>query len=119
MTEYSIESCTDVSAPKPSEVVREMLLSHQAMPAQPAGGPRKRRNARPFDAAGLAPGVELLEAQAGSMPMTFGLLRPVIFVPADAAGWSEERLRMVLLHELAQLPLIVQSIFLKLLNMQQ
>src|SRR5712664_765729 len=35
------------------------------------------------------------------MPMTFGILRPAVFMPSDAARWSDERRRMVLLHELA------------------
>ena len=30
--------------------------------------------------------VELLESEAGSMPMTFGFFRAVLFMPADAAG---------------------------------
>jgi TonB family protein len=33
--------------------------------------------------------------------MTFGFLRPAVFMPADSADWSEERRRIVLLHELA------------------
>lgn len=53
------------------------------------------------EALGLQHPVELLEAHSGSMPMTFGVMRPAVFMPSDAAGWSEERRRMVLLHELA------------------
>ena len=45
--------------------------------------------------------VEVLETVEGSMPMTWGILRPAIFMPRDAAGWTEERRTMVLLHELA------------------
>jgi TonB family protein len=45
--------------------------------------------------------VEILETARGSMPMTFGLFRPAILLPADATEWSEERRRLVLLHELA------------------
>ena len=33
--------------------------------------------------------------------MTFGVLQPTVFVPACAEQWSEERRRIVLLHELA------------------
>ena len=45
--------------------------------------------------------VEVLETPSGSMPMTFGLFRPAIFLPADAREWQPERRRNVLLHELA------------------
>ena len=50
---------------------------------------------------GVDRAVDVLEARAGSMPMTCGVFRPAIFLPADACGWDTERLRMVLLHELA------------------
>jgi TonB family protein len=33
--------------------------------------------------------------------MSFGALRPAVFLPADAHGWSEDRRRVVMLHELA------------------
>ena len=52
-------------------------------------------------AVGVDHPVDLLEARPGSMPMAFGLLRPAVFLPADAASWSTERRQMVLLHELA------------------
>jgi TonB family protein len=45
--------------------------------------------------------VPVFETAAGGMPMTFGFLRPAVFLPADSADWSEERRRIVLLHELA------------------
>jgi TonB family protein len=72
---------------------------------------RVRRAARPFPDDGLARAlaqglgirrhVRVLEGRPGSMPMTFGLLRPSVFMPPEAGEWSEERRRMVLLHELA------------------
>jgi TonB family protein len=72
---------------------------------------RVRRSAGPFpDCAlcgalarplGLRHPVDVLELEPGAMPMTFGLWRSVILMPADAAAWNEEKRRVVLLHELA------------------
>ncbi|HVX59815.1 MAG TPA: M56 family metallopeptidase [Pirellulales bacterium] len=45
--------------------------------------------------------VELLETAAATMPMTWGLLRPVVLLPAQAREWSASLRRVVLLHELA------------------
>ena len=53
------------------------------------------------DALGLRQPVAVLKTSPGSMPMTFGVLRPAVLLPSDAAGWTEERRRIVLLHELA------------------
>src|SRR5258708_6330319 len=50
---------------------------------------------------GLRHAVEVLETAEGTMPMTFGILRPAVFMPSDAVEWNEERRRIVLLHELA------------------
>jgi TonB family protein len=72
---------------------------------------RVRRGTRPFSDTGLFPAlahalgirrrVALLESPRGAMPMSFGALRPAVFLPADAHGWSEDRRRVVMLHELA------------------
>ncbi len=40
-------------------------------------------------------------ASTGTMPAVIGLLRPSIMLPAEAASWTAERLRVVLLHECA------------------
>jgi len=50
---------------------------------------------------GLPRAARLLESSARSMPMHWGILRPRLLLPAGAGGWSRERLRVVLLHELA------------------
>lgn len=64
----------------------------------------RRRRARAFDAAcDLPPGVAVLEAAPGSMPLAFGVLHPVVFLPAGARQWSAERLQMVVRHELAHI----------------
>jgi TonB family protein len=53
------------------------------------------------EALGIRRTVALLEVPAGGMPLSFGVLRPAVFLPADARQWTEERRRMVMLHELA------------------
>ncbi|HEX6913399.1 MAG TPA: M56 family metallopeptidase, partial [Longimicrobium sp.] len=45
--------------------------------------------------------VRLLRVEGAAMPMTWGILRPVVLVPAEADGWTAERKRVVLLHEMA------------------
>jgi len=52
---------------------------------------------------GLARPVRLLRASGPAMPMTWGVRRPVILLPADADSWPAERRRDVLLHELAHI----------------
>jgi TonB family protein len=50
---------------------------------------------------GIRRAVDVLETADGTMPMTFGIVRPAVFMPPAAAEWSDERRRIVLLHELA------------------
>ncbi|MFO0868908.1 MAG: M56 family metallopeptidase [Pirellulales bacterium] len=45
--------------------------------------------------------ITLLVSSAVTLPITFGVWRPVLVVPEEAEGWTRERWRMVLLHELA------------------
>jgi TonB family protein len=49
---------------------------------------------------GIEHPVRVLETASG-MPMTYGVLRPTVLLPQEARGWSGERRRVVLLHELA------------------
>src|SRR5271155_3070538 len=55
---------------------------------------RMRRSARITGSALPGP-VDVLETAASSMPMTFGILRPVILLPAEAREWTDERRRVV------------------------
>ena len=45
--------------------------------------------------------VRLVQSEGVAMPMTWGWRRPVVLVPASAAGWSSARRIVVLRHELA------------------
>lgn len=45
--------------------------------------------------------VRLLVSHHPAMLVTWGLRRPTIMLPSVARGWSDDRLRVVLLHELA------------------
>ena len=50
---------------------------------------------------GLERGVDLLLAPSPGLVATWGWRRPIVMLPASASGWPAERLRVVLLHELA------------------
>lgn len=45
--------------------------------------------------------VTLLREAHAVVPMTWGVVRPVVLLPADAEGWDTERRTVVLAHELA------------------
>jgi TonB family protein len=62
---------------------------------------------------GIGRRVRVLTTNAAPMPLTWGLLRPVVVLPAGAEEWSTARLRTVLLHELIhvrRLDLLAQGI---------
>jgi carboxyl-terminal processing protease len=50
---------------------------------------------------GLKREVRLVMSPGREIPMTWGVFRPVVLLPGDAKNWTEERLSMALLHELA------------------
>ncbi len=56
---------------------------------QGASGPRRR--------------VALRIGAGGTIPSTWGLFRPVVLLPAEAASWPESTRRAVLAHELAHI----------------
>ena len=45
--------------------------------------------------------VTLLQTASPSLLVTWGVARPAVFLPAAAASWTRERVRIVLAHELA------------------
>jgi HEAT repeat protein/beta-lactamase regulating signal transducer with metallopeptidase domain len=50
---------------------------------------------------GLSPRIVFLRSRRAAMPMAWGVFRPAVLMPSDADAWPAERLRIVLLHELA------------------
>ncbi|HET9440971.1 MAG TPA: HEAT repeat domain-containing protein [Longimicrobiales bacterium] len=52
---------------------------------------------------GLKQPVQLLGSPHIATPMTWGVARPVVMLPSAAEDWSDERRRVVLLHELAHI----------------
>jgi beta-lactamase regulating signal transducer with metallopeptidase domain len=50
---------------------------------------------------GLSRKVRLLIGPENCMPMTWGIMRPVILLPSQMEEWPEDKCRVVLLHELA------------------
>ena len=49
---------------------------------------------------GLRRSVRLVASDAATTPMTGGVRRPVILLPASSAAWDAERRRVVLMHEM-------------------
>ena len=52
---------------------------------------------------GLRRQVVLLQSSHPSLLVTWGLLRPKVILPSAAAAWTDERVRVVLSHELAHI----------------
>jgi carboxyl-terminal processing protease len=66
-------------------------------------GPLALALRRSMEQVGIRRTVRLLVSGDRLMPMTWGVLRPTVLLPAAAEGWSGDRLQMVLLHELAHI----------------
>ncbi|MBA3404193.1 MAG: hypothetical protein H0U13_05795, partial [Gemmatimonadaceae bacterium] len=75
---------------------------------------RLARRARPFEdeswatlledvrrGLGISRPVLLLQSDSAAMPATWGISKPVVLLPAGADDWTQDRRRVVLLHELA------------------
>jgi len=71
---------------------------------------RRSENARLVDGfrwaleqTGLRRSIPLVESERLRIPVVFGWMRPKVILPAHAAGWPDDRLRAVLLHESAHI----------------
>ena len=65
------------------------------------GGPWHRLCGELARSCGVRRGVDLRLGSAPGLVATWGWRRPVVMLPASASAWSAERMRVVLLHELA------------------
>jgi TonB family protein len=79
-----------------------LRLSQIAARARPADDLRWQRTVDEVAARyGIRHRVTVLQTESADLLATSGWLRPRIFVPGAAAGWSDERIRVVACHELA------------------
>lgn len=77
------------------------FVARQAIPFDNDETREELRRARHLLA--LRHDVRLLTSTRISVPVVWGIFRPVLMLPADVTTWPAERLRVVLLHELAHL----------------
>ena len=47
--------------------------------------------------------IQLLQTSHPSLPVTWGFARPKVLLPSAASEWTEDRMRVVLLHEIAHI----------------
>ncbi len=71
----------------------------RAVPVRDAGWLRVAEELR--IAHGIARPIRLLHTPEVSVALTAGVARPVLLLPEEACEWTEERRRIVLLHEIA------------------
>ncbi len=75
-------------------------LSRGALPPKPAVRALSDRLRAEL---GIRRPIRVRHCDDAEVPVTWGLWRPLVLLPAEARGWSEARLRAVLLHELAHI----------------
>jgi len=85
-------------------IVGLLRLAWIASRAEPAADVRITRIATEVAATlGLNRPVRLLRSRHSSLLFTWGHARPKVLLPATAPDWSDDRIRIVLLHELAHI----------------
>ena len=82
-------------------VVHVRRMVRRAVPADGAAWDALADQAR--RSIGAHTGARIVISSRAAMPFTYGLLRPVIVLPASAEEWTDDRRRSVLLHEFAHL----------------
>jgi HEAT repeat protein/beta-lactamase regulating signal transducer with metallopeptidase domain len=83
-----------------SGAVGAWLLRRSATPVHAPWVEEAQTLAEVFEIAGV---ITIVESKAIAMPMVCGVWHPLIVVPPSASEWSDERRRVVVLHELAHI----------------
>jgi HEAT repeat protein len=81
------------------DVTRTRLLVRDAVEAPE--GIHARLAARIAERMNVRRGVRILFSEGLSVPVTWGIVRPVVVLPLEAWEWPAERIRIALLHEIA------------------
>jgi HEAT repeat protein len=83
-----------------SGAVGAWLLRRSATPVHASWVEEAQTLAEVFE---IARAITVVESKAIAMPMVCGVWHPLIVVPPSASEWSDERRRVVVLHELAHI----------------
>jgi HEAT repeat protein/beta-lactamase regulating signal transducer with metallopeptidase domain len=83
-----------------SGAVGAWLLRRSAAPVHAPWVEEAQTLAEVFEIPGV---IKVVESKAIAMPMVCGVWHPLIVVPPTAGEWSDERRRVVVLHELAHI----------------
>lgn len=83
-----------------SGAVGAWLLRRSATPVHAPWVDEAQTLAEVFEIPGV---IKVVESTAIAMPMVCGVFHPLIVVPPTASEWSDERRRIVVLHELAHI----------------
>jgi HEAT repeat protein len=81
------------------DVSRTRSLLREAVEAP--DGIHARGGARVAERLGVRRPVQVLFSDRLTVPVTWGIIRPVVVLPLDAWEWAADRIRIVLLHEVA------------------
>jgi len=76
-------------------------LSRRCLPI--ATGPMHQLMRQLTDELRMRRQIRLVLSSERAIPMTWGIFRPTLLLPAEAAAWTPDRLGMVLLHELGHI----------------
>src|SRR5262249_36060704 len=104
VTARAVKAPAPRKAPRPDPLPWMYLLGVVAVAIRfTTGAVRTRRllaGSVPSSQPGLSMVVRVMESPSAPVPLVWGILRPVIVLPAASRSWSPDRLRTVLLHEL-------------------